>query len=76
MVYSIYSQKMFREYHLFKQNNWIANISYQYSVCCSYNFFVVQAGFLRCFRDPIQISRIGNWVPTIRENYQGKYLNG
>jgi len=32
--------------------------------------------FLRCFRDPIRVPRIENRVPRIRENYQGKYLNG
>jgi len=25
-------------------------------------------GFLRCFRDPIRVPRIGNRVPRIREN--------
>ena len=37
-------------------------------VCCQGIFVCVQ-GFLRCFRDLIR-------VPRIRENYQGKYLNG
>ena len=27
------------------------------------------SSFLRCFRDPIRVPRIENWVPRIRENY-------
>jgi len=26
--------------------------------------------------DPIRVLRIEKWVPRIRENIQGKYLNG
>ena len=37
-------------------------------VCCQ-GIFVCCQGFLRCFRDLMR-------VPRIRENYQGKYLNG
>jgi len=34
---------------------------------------MIKSGFLRCFRDPIRVSRIGenyHRVPRIRENYQ------
>jgi len=30
----------------------------------------VTSDFLRCFRDPIQVHRIENWVSRIRANYQ------
>jgi len=30
----------------------------------------MKAGFLKCFRDPIRVSRIENWILRIRENYQ------
>jgi len=29
------------------------------------------AGFVRCFRDPIRVPRIENWVPRIRDNIIG-----
>jgi len=29
----------------------------------------IRAGFLRCFRDPIRVSKCENRVPRIRENH-------
>jgi len=34
---------------------------------CNRDYF--QLGFLRCFRDPILVPRIGNRISRIRENY-------
>jgi len=30
--------------------------------------------FLTCFRDAIRVTRIENWVPRIKKNYEEKYL--
>jgi len=68
-----------------QNNKKVIEGSSQFSGCAnSCNEFVsrrslqtmIWAGFLRYFRDSIRVPRIENRVLRIRENYQGKYLNG
>jgi len=33
-------------------------------------------GFLKCFKEPIRVPKIGNQVSKTRENFQWKFLNG